>query len=173
MEEWRDIPGYIGLYQASNEGRIRSLIRLLPDCVMAGMRREKKVLAFGSNRQGRLQVVLCRDGETKRFQVHTLVLLAWKGACPEGMECRHDNGNHLDNRPGNLFWGTHAENMHDMVRHGTATGWRLGFRKVTQEMREEILASEGTLRELGKRFGVSSTTIYNVKAGKHAENALC
>ena len=27
MEEWRDIKGYEGLYQISNEGRVRSLDR--------------------------------------------------------------------------------------------------------------------------------------------------
>lgn len=29
-EEWRDIPGYSGLYQVSNTGKVRSLPRLIP-----------------------------------------------------------------------------------------------------------------------------------------------
>lgn len=29
-EEWRDIPGYLGLYQVSNTGKVRSLPRHIP-----------------------------------------------------------------------------------------------------------------------------------------------
>src|ERR1700722_12370957 len=102
MEEFRDVVGYEGFYQVSDLGNVISLVRLTPDAIARGVRKAKQSLAFGKNKQGRLQVVLCKQGFTKRFQVHTLVLEAFVGPRPEGMECRHGNGDHTDNRLGNL-----------------------------------------------------------------------
>jgi hypothetical protein len=167
MEQWKDIPGYVGFYQVSDQGNVRSLIRLLPSAVEAGIRREKKVLAFGSNKQGRLQVVLCREGFTKRFQVHTLVLLAFVGPCPEGMECRHLNGKHQDNRRENLEWNTHLVNLGDMVVHGTSfAGVKHPKAKLTEDDIREIRAANATERALGEVYGVSQVTINSIRTRK-------
>ncbi len=64
---------------------------------------------------GRLTVTV---GGRWRF-VHTLVATAFHGPRPERTECRHLNGDMLDNRAENLVWGSHSENMLDAVRHGT------------------------------------------------------
>ncbi len=50
--------------------------------------------------------------------VHRLVLEAFVGPCPPGMQCRHLDGNPANNRLENLAWGTHAENAADKIRHG-------------------------------------------------------
>lgn len=63
-------------------------------------------------------VRLCCDQRYQAFTIHTLVAMAWHGPRPDGQECRHLNGDPTDNRPENLAWGTRAENMADMVRHG-------------------------------------------------------
>lgn len=58
----------------------------------------------------------------RRFRgryVHHLVLEAFVGPRPHGMQCRHINGNSLDNRLKNLAWGTPSEDNYDRVRHGT------------------------------------------------------
>ena len=52
--------------------------------------------------------------------VHRLILEAFVGPCPEGMECRHLDGDPGNNRLENLAWGTPEENHADSVRHGTA-----------------------------------------------------
>jgi hypothetical protein len=51
--------------------------------------------------------------------VHRLVLAAFVGPCPEGMEVRHLDGNPANTRLANLRYGTHSENELDKVRHGT------------------------------------------------------
>ena len=57
--------------------------------------------------------------ETGPMRVHRLVALAFHGAAPDGKSVvRHLNGNKLDNRAANLAWGTHAENVADMLRLG-------------------------------------------------------
>jgi hypothetical protein len=64
------------------------------------------------------KVKLCMDGRNVRVYVHVAVLEAFVGQRPPGAEGRHRNDDPLDNRLANLQWGTHAENMADMMRNG-------------------------------------------------------
>jgi hypothetical protein len=57
-----------------------------------------------------------------RPRMHRVILTAFAGPCPPRMECRHFNGDPLDNRSENLPWGTRSENVMDLVRHGTHGG---------------------------------------------------
>lgn len=161
-EEWRDIPGYEGLYQASTWGNIRSLIRLLPSAVAEGIRKHKQVLRPSTGHAGRLFVALCKDGIPRRFAVHRLVLLTFEGPCPEGMESLHGDGNHLDNRPANLRWGTRLENREDQRRHGRPFG---GPKKLTAELAAAIRQATGTQRAIAAEFGVSQVLICKIRKG--------
>ena len=167
MELWRDVAGYEGLYQVSDDGRVRSLQRLMPSAVAAGVRRPKLLLKYGRNNQGRLQVTLCKEGVTKRFLVHRLVLAAFAGPCPDGLEGLHWDGNHLNNKISNLHWGTHAENMQDMTRHGTS---KQGEKSATARLKDQdvrdIRASNETQRALAARYGVSQVAIHAIRARK-------
>jgi hypothetical protein len=86
-------------------------------------------------RYGHLSVCLCARGKVKEFLVHRLVLFAFVGPCPEGMECRHfpdrdPANNHLDN----LQWGTRKRNHQDRTIHGTNNaGSTNGSAKLTEE----------------------------------------
>lgn len=51
--------------------------------------------------------------------VHRLVMAAFVGPCPDGIEVCHNNGNPADNRLSNLRYGTHSENQLDQVKHKT------------------------------------------------------
>lgn len=108
-ESWLPIPGYEGCYEVSNLGRVRSL----PRNTTFG-----RILAQDILHAGHRRVTLYRDGRRSRIFVHRLVLLAFVGPCPEGMECRHLNGDSADNRLANLTYGTRSENTLDDVRHG-------------------------------------------------------
>lgn len=49
-----------------------------------------------------------------------LVCTAWHGPKPfPSAEVRHLNDIHDDDRPFNLAWGTHQQNIQDAVRNGT------------------------------------------------------
>jgi NUMOD4 motif-containing protein len=104
METWLDIPGYEGFYQVSSLGKVRSLIRLTPDAIQAGKRRVKKVLRFGVNEKGRRQVVLSREGATRRFLVHRLVLTAFVRPPMDGEEGWHIDKDYINNAVANLEW---------------------------------------------------------------------
>jgi hypothetical protein len=87
----------------------------------AGMKlRPATVLKFSTYRDGHKHVTLSRDGQTRTFQVHALVLRAFVGPYPPGMQIRHLNGTPHDNRLENLTYGTPAENARDRDEvHGT------------------------------------------------------
>lgn len=102
-----------GLYEVSDEGSVRSLPRQTTRGLLGG--RTLKT-APGANRYPR---VTLSNGPRRRDElVHVLVMAAFVGPCPAGMEIRHLNGNRLDARLANLAYGTHAENQQDAVRHG-------------------------------------------------------
>lgn len=61
----------------------------------------------------------CRNVRRKKY-AHRLVLEAFVGPCPPGMEACHKDGNPKNNALSNLRWGTSKENGLDMVRHGTS-----------------------------------------------------
>ena len=120
METWKAIPGYEGLYEVSDQGRVRSLDRYV-ECVgpIKGRYFSKKkgrVLRPGPSNYGHLSVVL---GRNNTRMVHELVLRAFVGEPPEKHECCHNNGDPADNRLQNLRWGTRSENIFDAVRQGT------------------------------------------------------
>lgn len=75
----------------------------------------------GSSRPGNIPylIVALYDGHGKRTEkfVHHVVLETFVGPRPEGMEARHLNGNHSDNRLRNLAWGTRAQNGQDKIEH--------------------------------------------------------
>lgn len=54
----------------------------------------------------------------KNKYIHRLVLEAFVGPCPDGMEALHSDGNKTNNNVDNLRWGTPSENNRDIVKHG-------------------------------------------------------
>lgn len=114
-EEWRPIPGWLGLYEVSSFGRVKSLARV--DAL--GRPWPERVLAHEIKANGRHRVTLYGAGRSERRQVHHLVLEAFVGPCPDGLEACHWNDDPADNRLGNLRWDTKAANSRDAVRNRT------------------------------------------------------
>jgi hypothetical protein len=110
-ETWLPVVGYEGLYDVSDLGRVRSL----PRAKNTG----HLLTPSACFEPPRFQVGLSRDGIVTTKAVHRLVGEAFLGPLPPGLETRHLDGNSLNNAVGNLKYGTHSENMHDQVRHGT------------------------------------------------------
>jgi hypothetical protein len=120
-ERWRPVPGYEGLYEVSSLGRIRSLDRMVPTRG-SGMRLSPgRVLAFGTYKDGHKHITFSRDGQTRTFTVHGVVLAAFAGPRPEGMQVRHfPDRDPANNRLDNLLYGTAKENAEDRDEwHGT------------------------------------------------------
>lgn len=114
-EQWRPVVGHHG-YEVSDLGRVRSVDRVVIHETGRRQPRRGRALALVEQGSGHLKVGL---GRRHYDQVHRLVMAAFVGPCPDGMEVRHLNGDPADNRLENLAYGTRAENIADAVRHGT------------------------------------------------------
>lgn len=113
MTEWRPVIGFEGKYEVGDDGRVRSVERF----DASGAHRRSRELRPSRDGSGYLQVVLC-DGRRHNRKVHRLVLEAWTGPRPRGLQARHLDGNQLNNTRGNLAWGTGSANVNDQVAHG-------------------------------------------------------
>lgn len=102
VEAWRVIAGYEN-YEVSDHGRVRNTVT-------------GTIRATCANNSGGYPRLLLRR---KPHYVHTLVLEAFVGPRPDGMEACHRDGNPLNNRASNLRWDTHRANVWDAIRHGT------------------------------------------------------
>lgn len=73
-EIWRDVQGYEGIYQVSDQGRVRSLDRISIDSIGRVRFRIGRVLSPVPSNGGVLMITLCRDNEKRaRECLHTLV----------------------------------------------------------------------------------------------------
>lgn len=161
-EVWRAVPGYKGVYEVSNMGRVRSLDRVV---VCEGpvkgrylSRKKGRVLRPGPSNSGHLSVVL---GRNQTRMVHELVLRAFVGPPPVKHECCHTNGSPKDNRVVNLRWGTRSDNNIDAVRHGRRG--KLTVKQVIVIRNELKNCFYGKQTLLAKRYGVSLCTINSIK----------
>lgn len=116
-ETWKSIPGYEGLYEASDTGRVRSVDREVT--YADGTVRQYKGQVLTPSKAKYWRVSLSPEsGKRKTVSVHVAVLAAFVGPRPTGHVARHLNDNKDDNRLANLAYGTYRENQLDTVRNG-------------------------------------------------------
>lgn len=171
-EIWKLIPGYDGNYMASSLGRIKSLARIVTRRSRWGdicqyNYKERILSPSKSSRLGHLAVTLSDNGRQITRSLHRLVLEAFVGPCPEGMECCHNNGIASDNRPENLRWDTHYANNQDRKKHGTdCLGSRHGMARITEEQAAAILVDPRTAKEICAAYSVTKQMVYSIKSYK-------
>lgn len=118
-ERWLPVVGWEGYYEVSDHGQVRSLDRVIHGR-WGRQRCQGRLLTPGCRpRDGRRHVQLCRANSMTPRLVYRLVLEAFVGPCPEGMEGCHNDGDASNDRLSNLRWDTKSENQRDLVRHGT------------------------------------------------------
>lgn len=116
--DWRPVVGYEGIYDVSIDGRVRSRARRYETRPGVFANRSARMLQPQWTTDGYLIAFLSRDGSKRELRVHRLVLEAFVGPCPEGMEGCHNDGDKTNNHVSNLRWDTRSANTHDKVRHG-------------------------------------------------------
>ena len=103
-EEWRDVVGYEGLYQVSDQGRVKSF-----------KWNKERFLKPSMDKDGYLLVTLCAGGKRKTLKVHRLVCEAFHENPDNKPQVNHINEIKTDNRASNLEWCTCKQN----VNHGS------------------------------------------------------
>lgn len=121
-EEWRPVPGYEGLYEVSNLGRVRSHDRW----VLRGFGRKAlwkgRILKPRLGSKGHLFVTLYNEDNGSHRSVHRLVAEAFLPN-PEALPvARHLDDDKENNRLDNLSWGTFRDNSQDALRNGRRYG---------------------------------------------------
>jgi hypothetical protein len=155
MEEWREVLGFEGLYQVSNFGRIRS--------IKTGKIKEQTI----HDNDNRPYLGLWKNNKQKICRPHKLVMEAFVGIRPQGMECCHNDGNPQNNHLSNLRWDTAKNNQSDRVRHGTTNrGEQCGTAKLTLEQVRAIRQDNRLQRIIAAEYGVKDNTISRIKSGK-------
>lgn len=118
-ETWRAVVGWEGFYEVSNQGRVRSLDRLVAMNPRTKYLRRGQIVQSRRQKSGHRRVTFKLNDVKDDRGLHRVVLESFVGPCPEGMEGCHGDGDPTNNRVENLRWDTHTGNLADMRVHGT------------------------------------------------------
>ena len=110
MEIWKNINGYLPIYQVSNLGRVRSLARQTK-ANTGVFNRKERILRINIGKNGYNFVYIYDTEHIKRtIPLHRLVAKVFVDN-PLGLnEIDHIDGNKSNNTPENLRWVTHKQN---------------------------------------------------------------
>jgi hypothetical protein len=169
IEEWKPVVGYEGWYEVSDQGRVRSVERVVPNGKGGTKRMKAKMMTCtGRASQRYLFVSLCKNNKPQRLLVHRLVLEAFIGPCPEGMETLHGEGGSYDNRLANLCWGTKEENCRDKWLQGSMPHGESHSRsKLTEEQVRSIKTDTRSYGALQQHYKVSKSCIASIKTNRN------
>ncbi len=174
--QWRDIPGYEGLYRASDDGRIFSLIR-------------SRELKQRYNRSGYLLIGLYKDKVQIGYSVHSLIASAFLKKSLHDDVVHHKDGNKANNNLSNLEYMNRKEHLshHTKEKHRagkfdgnrgrkTSVGSKNPRAKLNEDSVRSIilaLAQGRSTRQTARDFQISRRTISGIKKGiiwKHVKN---
>lgn len=164
-EVWKDIPGYEGIYQASNLGRIRTKPGKVTYTERHGIRHWKtRILkGRGNNPTTGKRVSLWKDGKAKDWLVARLVGMTFLGIPEKGMTINHKDGNRFNNNVENLEWLSLADN----VRHAFKTGLMPTNRRIKLKSSKGFIYECNSYAEASRLLGRYEGYICNqIKKGK-------
>lgn len=108
-EEWKPIPGYEGLYEVSNMGRVKSLDKIVERPIKGSYFRPGQIFK-PCIKHGYPTVTLRKDGEEWRGSVHILVAKTFIPNPENKLYVDHYDTNRANNKVENLRWTTWEEN---------------------------------------------------------------
>lgn len=161
-EEWRDIPGYEGLYQVSSLGRVKSLSR-------KGSPRDF-LLRAATTHDGYPQCGIVKNRKGYSFKVHRLVAMAFLGkrAVDSSLDVNHLDGNKLNNTVENLELCTRSANIKHSFRiglkdqHGDKHHQRKLYSWQVKEIRNKFLPRKYTRKMLANEYSISEASIKKI-----------
>ena|SRR3990167_599820 len=168
--EWRDIPGFEGVYQASTSGQIRRTWITHKNGRRELVNRIRRPYQR-SSRKGKppfyLAVSLSKDGRHVGSAVHRLVAAAFLGPMPVGMSVHHMDFNSLNNTSDNLEYVPLGHNTRlSAWRHPRGEAWHNS--RLTEVAVRIIrrMAYNNTQSAIAKQFHVNPRTVRDVLIGR-------
>ena len=170
IEFWKDIVGYEGRYQVSNNGNVKSLARITESRKGVFQNKKEVILKSFDSGRGYLKYKLCSSGE-KTISAHKLVAMAFIENPENKSQINHLNGLKKDNRACNLEWCTGSENVIHSLNNNlkiSQKGSEHGMSKLTEKNVLEIrkIGRTKTLKEIGKIYNVDASSISLVLLNK-------
>lgn len=163
-EEWVDVPGLQGYYQASSFGRVKTLERTNKD----GRLRREKLLKYIMHETGYFRVQLYYpDGKKPIMLVHRIICTSFHNNSFNKPQVNHINGIKTDNSSTNLEWVTLSENSQHAINTGlfTQIGEKTHFAKLSNNQAIEIYLSKSKVVDLMAIYNISKSVIYAIKSG--------
>lgn len=173
MEIWKAVVGFEGHYEVSDQGRVRSLDRVVSvrrGSHVWGRKVKGRVLAPCPHKGGYALVFLHdAEGQQHVFGIHALVAAAFIGPTPVGQQVCHDDGSKRNNKLSNLRHDTPTGNNRDKLKHGTLLrGDTSPVAKVTATDVAAIRAAAGreTQATTAARFGITFSNVSAIQLRK-------
>jgi hypothetical protein len=165
LENWKAIPGYENLYEASDQGRIRSF---------NSNRGDGYVFTNRANSRGYFTVSLVKEKVSKQYLVHQLVAMTFLNHVPNGntLVVDHINDNKLDNRLMNLQVIHNFQNIGKSKKYTTSQGFyynkaikkyyaQVKFNGVRKSL--GLHKTAGEAREAYKKFCIENNLLDRIK----------
>lgn len=171
QEIWKTVQDYGGNYEASNLGNVRSRDRIVKKfSALVGKEVDQfykgKPLKPHGDKRNYQYVHIGVDGKKYNVQVGIMVLKAFQGKPNKDQVCCHNDGDPTNNKPSNLRWGTHKENMEDRKKHGNyKVGAEHHYSKAPQDIILKVKKGDMTIKEAMKETGMDYKVFWRAKRG--------
>lgn len=161
IEEWKDIDGYEGLYQASSFGNIKSL-------------KSNLILKPILQSNGYCHIGL-HNGKPIQYRLHRIIAKTFIPNPENKPQVNHKDGNRSNNNISNLEWCTASENQkhsYNILSKKPSVKGRFGEYHNTSNHCLQIspdgflIAVYGSQYEATRETGISQTSINKCSRGK-------
>lgn len=156
-EIWKDIKGYEGKYQVSNQGKVRIL----------------KEMTLQSNKNGYLTVNLYKNSKSKRKLVHRLVAEAFIINENNKPYINHKDTNKKNNNINNLEWCTPKENIQYSIKYGNNKNLFKRLEKIRETKKKKINQYDLQGNFIKQWNSMSEATNYFSKSSSGAISNCC
>jgi len=168
MEVWKDIRevkgvDFIGFYQVSSYGRVRSLDRVTPD----NRSLKGKILSLRrAKKSPHNRVHLGKNGVHREAIVSRLVAIHFIPNPDNKLcACHKVESDPINDHVDNLWWGTVLENIEDKVKKGRSVGGNIKIPDSEIPKIWERLRAKESPKSIGEDYGVFHTVITRIKGG--------
>ena len=169
MEQWLPVVGYLGHYEVSDCGRVRSVDRQVGSRWETSQSLKGQALTLAHETY--VRVSLSKGGEVKKTSVHRMVATAFLPPCPNDMnQVNHIDGNKHNNTASNLEWSNSSLNQLHAYANGLSN-WNYENRstKLNPEKAVQIRDMDNlgyTQYDIARLFKIDQSTVSDVITGR-------